>query len=291
MNEFIASALNRVFAQRPKDAHKGIFGQTVIIGGCLNFVGAPKFSAHSAAEFGRCSMLCGTGTSVLAVPDFLAEALYDKVDFSAIYPLRSYNGYIKFDGNEISKLMRRATSFAIGMGAGEGECGKIVKYILENGSQKIVIDADALRQCRDMNFKHRAVLTPHIGEMGELTGLSADRILEAPDKICLEYAKEHACVVVLKSATSYISDGKSVVENTSGNCKLSKGGSGDVLSGIIAALASFNDNIYDAAVCGAYMLGRCAELSDVNEFSHLPTDVIDNIPKVIDEILSFVRIK
>lgn len=243
---------------------------------------SPQLIADSA----KASMLCGCGTSALAVPDFLADALYSIVKFSAIYPLKSDGKSIVYDCNQIEELSRHATAFAIGMGAGDGDTDKIVRHILDKTDCKMVVDADALVKTRDFRFSHRAILTPHIGEMSRLTQIDKNRILENPAEICREYAKQHECVVVLKSAVSYISDGEKVFINKTGNDKLAKGGSGDVLAGIIAGLLARGVEPLDAAVCGAYILGRCAELSPVNAFSHLPSDIILQIPSVIDEIIA-----
>lgn len=238
------------------------------------------------ADSAKASMLCGCGTSALAVPDFLADALYSIVKFSAIYPLKSDGKFIVYDCNQIEELSRHATAFAIGMGAGDGDTDKIVRHILDKTDCKMVVDADALVKTRDFRFSHRAILTPHIGEMNQLTQIDKNRILENPAEICREYAKQHECVVVLKSAVSYISNGEKVFINKTGNDKLAKGGSGDVLAGIIAGLLARGVEPLDAAVCGAYILGRCAQLSPVNAFSHLPSDIILQIPSVIDEIIA-----
>lgn len=243
---------------------------------------SPQLIADSA----KASMLCGCGTSALAVPDFLADALYSIVKFSAIYPLKSDGKVIAYDCNQIEELSRHATAFAIGMGAGDGDTDKIVRHILDKTDCKMVVDADALVKTRDFRFSHRAILTPHIGEMSRLTQIDKNIILENPAEICREYAKQHECVVVLKSAVSYISNGEKVFINKTGNDKLAKGGSGDVLAGIIAGLLARGVEPLDAAVCGAYILGRCAELSPVNAFSHLPSDIILQIPSVIDEIIA-----
>lgn len=243
-------------------------------------------TAQFIADSAKASMLCGCGTSALAVPDFLADALYSIVKFSAIYPLKSDGKSIIYDCNQIEELSLHATAFAIGMGAGDGDTDKIVRHILDKTDCKMVVDADALVKTRDFKFSHRAILTPHIGEMNKLTQIDKNLILENPAEICKEYAKQHECIVVLKSSVSYISDGERVFINKTGNDKLAKGGSGDVLAGIIAGLLARGVKPLDAAVCGAYILGRCAELSPINAFSHLPSDIILQIPSVVDDIIA-----
>ncbi len=296
MDNNLKETLARVFSPRRQDANKGNFGCAVVIGGCKSYVGAPKFSAEASnvmsqmlASSGEASMRCGAGTSILAVPNFLKKALWEKVTFSAIYPLKSQFGHIKYDKAQIDDLIKKASSFAIGMGGGKGEFCKIVEHVLKRGRQSFVVDADALLQCASLSFEGRAVLTPHVGEMSRMMGVDKQYVIDNAEQICLQYAKKHSCVVVLKSHVSYVSDGKSVVKSEWGNNRLATGGSGDVLSGIIAGLLAFGNSTFDSAIAGAYILGRCAELSQINEFSHLASDTISNIAKVIDEIVEKIN--
>lgn len=292
-----ANMVARHFAKRPDDSNKSSFGSVCVIGGCANYVGAPQFSAMSSSavrgalaryltDCGTAAMLSGTGTSTLAVPDFLAEALYDKVLYSAVYPLKSNGKHIVFDKSQADELISRSSAFAIGMGAGAGETDKFAEYILTDCERNFVIDADALFKTKNLKFSHRAVLTPHIGEMSRLTGLNASDIKSNAAEIAAEYANRREVVVVLKDNITYISDGDRVLENAGGNAKLAKGGSGDVLSGIIAAMLGFGTPLIEAAAAGCYILGRAAEKSGVNEYSHLPVDTVARIADVIEDLCS-----
>lgn len=302
--------VNSHFVPRNPDAHKGSFGRAVIIGGSLNYVGAPQLAAESTGEVlkafndghdgeiidvsysaeklslnGRASMLSGCGLSTLAVPDFLFSALYPVVKFSSLYKLSSDGEKIIYREKEIDALISIASSFAVGMGMGEGESDKIIGRILDVGTQNFVVDADALIKTVDFDFKGRAVLTPHAGEAARLIGKSVDFVKYNSQNICLEYAKAHNCVVLLKGAVSYISDGKVLYKNATGNVKLAKGGSGDVLSGVIAGLLAWGNSPVDAAAVGAYLCGRCAELSPVNDYSHLPSDTISQLPLLLSSLI------
>lgn len=299
--ELTNQKLIEIFAPRTIVSHKGSFGQAVICGGSHKYVGAPQFSAMSLAEtvsnLGKASMLSGAGTSILAVPDFLASELYKNVKFSGIYPLNSDGKCIKFDEKQFEELTKKASAFAVGMGMDNGESKLIAEYLLNNTNLPFVVDADALFLTKDIpDFKSRVILTPHIGEMAKMLGVSTSEMVKMLGvsnseisqnmiEICKQYAKDKNAVVVLKSHQSVVSDGQNVYINKTGNAKLSKGGSGDVLAGIICGLLSFGISPFESAVVGSYILGRCAELSTVNEFSHQATDIVDVIPKVIDEIL------
>ena len=292
MEEITISSIKSLFPKRDIISNKGTFGQSVIIGGSKNYIGAPEFSNMASNKvlisLGKASMRSGCGTSVLAIPDTLSADLYGLTQFSSLFSLTSKDGQIVYKEQEIDSLMLRATAFAIGMGMGMGDAENIVKHILDKGKQNIVIDADGLNATKGIkNYMGRCILTPHIKEMERISGVDIEIIKKDPDGVCKNYAKKVNAIVVLKgSPVSYISDGDKVYKNVTGNVRLAKGGSGDVLSGIICGLLAWGMNILDAAKAGCYILGRAAEISDINEYSSLPTDIIDLIPKVLDEVMA-----
>ena len=292
MEEITLNTIKSLFPRRDIKSNKGTFGQSVIIGGSKNFVGAPEFSSMASnkvlVSLGKASMRSGCGTSVLAFPDILSADLYGLTQFSSLFSLTSKDGQIVYNASQIDSLMVRGTAFAIGMGMGQGDAESIVKHILDCGKQNIVIDADGLYATKSIeNFKGRCILTPHIKEMERISGIDIKTIQENSAYIAKEYAKNKNAIVVIKgSPISYISDGEKVYKNVTGNVRLAKGGSGDVLSGIICGLLAWGMNILDAAKAGCYILGRAAEISDINEYSSLPTDIIDLIPKVLDEVMA-----
>ena len=292
MEEITISSIKNLFPKRDIKSNKGTFGQSVIIGGSKNYIGAPEFSNMASnkvlVSLGKASMRSGCGTSVLAIPDTLSADLYGLTQFSSLFSLTSKDGQIVYKEEEIDSLMVRATAFAIGMGMGNGDAESIVKHILDKGSQNIVIDADGLYATKGIkNYMGRCILTPHIKEMERISGVDIETIKKDPAEVCRNYAKKVNAIVVLKgSPVSYISDGEKVYKNCTGNVRLAKGGSGDVLSGIICGLLAWGMNILDAAKAGCYILGRAAEISDINEYSSLPTDIIDLIPKVLDEVMA-----
>ena len=292
MEEITISSIKSLFPKRNITSNKGTFGQSVIIGGSKNYIGAPEFSNMASnkvlVSLGKASMRSGCGTSVLAIPDTLSADLYGLTQFSSLFSLTSKDGQIVYNEEEIDSLIVRATAFAIGMGMGNGDAENIVKHILDKGKQNIVIDADGLYATKGIkNFMGRCILTPHIKEMERISGVDIETIKKDPAEVCKSYAKKVNAIVVLKgSPISYISDGDNVYKNVTGNVRLAKGGSGDVLSGIICGLLAWGMNILDAAKAGCYILGRAAEISDINEYSSLPTDIIDLIPKVLDEVMA-----
>ncbi len=279
-----------LFPPRKKYLNKGDFGCALVVGGSASYVGAPLFSAESAAKtlaaLAEAGMRAGAGTSTLCVPDFMVQSLYGQVKFSAIKGLSSLDGNIVFLEEEFKKILPKKGAILIGNGMADGQAFEMVQYLLDNTTFNFVLDADGLKRANEIaTYESRAVLTPHIGEFSRMSGLSVDEINENPARVCCDYAIKKHCVLVLKSNVTYISDGEKVYKNTTGNVKLAKGGSGDILGGIICGLLAFGINPLDAACAGTYLLGRCAELSNVNEYSNMPTDTLRVLPAAIDEVI------
>ncbi|HRU84696.1 MAG: ADP-dependent NAD(P)H-hydrate dehydratase [Christensenellales bacterium] len=309
------------FKPLSKSAHKGSRGRLVIIGGGKNSVGAPYLALRAAdalseasdaltlAAAGEAAMRAGAGTTVLAVPNFLLPALYPRVTYSTLFPLSQHDDYIAFNEADIEKLVKGADAAAIGPGAGGGETNEIIDYILENTLLNLVIDADALNNLAPLNadLLGRAVLTPHPAEFSRLINKSVLDIMENPVTSIFELAGNSNSVVLLKGVSSLISedeglerieglfdrvkgtptlisDGCDVYMVTAGTPKLAKGGSGDVLSGIIGGLAASGFDLLNAALLSAWLLGTAAELADTNEISHMPLDTVAAIPLAIQSL-------
>lgn len=282
-------SVSPLFGVRNSRFNKGDFGTAVIVGGSSSYVGAPTFAVSSATETltacGKAAMLSGAGRSTVCLPDFLAAALYPVIKYSSICALPSKDGVIDFSKCDFGFVPSHG-AVAVGTGLGCADASSLIAKLIEK-EISFVIDADGLKSvCGFDNFYGRAVLTPHVGEFARLCGLSADEIKNNAAELCFDYAAKKNCVLVLKDNVTYISDGKTVYENRTGNVKLAKGGSGDVLTGIICGLLAEDFKVLDAARAGSYILGRCAELTLTNEYSCLAENVIAEIPDVIDELLA-----
>lgn len=274
-----------LFVPRKSDVSKADFGKAIIVGGSKNYVGAPTFSLSSLAEIltslGKVSMLVGAGTSSIVVPDFLVDAVYPSLRYSAVYGMKSNAGVMTFDEENFAKIVKGKSAVAIGMGMGDCDIKPFINYLLDKTDINFVVDADGLKSVDGIDFQGRAVLTPHVGEFSRMTGRSIEEIKQNPSALALDDSLKRNCVVVLKDCVSHITDGKVVYENRTGNPALAKGGSGDVLSGIICGLLSVGFSPLDAGRCGSFILGHAAEISNVNEYSSLPTDIVEEIPNVV----------
>ena len=188
-------------------------------------------------------------------------------------------------------------SSAILVGIGMTECfdtEATVTALISNYEGRLIIDADGLNSIKTcpeklISAKKTPIITPHVGEMARLTKLSISEIKESRERVALDFAKKYNCVVVLKDSVTVIAspEGRSITLDRE-NSALAKGGSGDVLSGIIASLSAQGLAPYDAALCGAVIHSEAglAASSVMAEESVLPSDIIACLSAVFKELRS-----
>ncbi|MDE7106851.1 MAG: NAD(P)H-hydrate dehydratase, partial [Clostridiales bacterium] len=240
---------------RDNTAHKGTAGKVYIIGGCGSMVGAPIMAGAAA----HTAYLNGAGTVTVCVPSVHRAAMSARATMSIMkFMPDTPDGFIKFDKKELDDIVHNASAICIGIGMGANpELKDMVKYVCDNYDKAVVIDADAINAIKgDYGFiksaKAKVILTPHVGEFKRLTGL--DATVENAKAV----AAELNAVLVLKSATTIITDGKEVRLNIAGTPAMAKGGMGDMLSGCITALTCAYSPI-DAATVACYRNGLGAE--------------------------------
>lgn len=247
-------------------SNKGSYGRALIFAGSTSMPGAALMCARAALR-------AGSGLTKACVPDDIVPF------FSASPEIMVLSG----SANSLNNQLDWATAIGIGCGMGnDPDRREKLRSVLLSG-KPAVIDADGLNTLDDelkqlLNANH--VLTPHPGEMARLTGLSVAAVLSDPVGTASAFSKQYGCCVVLKNAVSVIvsPDGK-IRYNRSGNPGLAKGGSGDVLTGIITAFLANGLSPFDAASAGAFLLGSTAEtaLSVLAERALTATDIIDLI--------------
>lgn len=240
---------------RDNTAHKGNAGKVYIIGGCGSMVGAPIMAGAAA----HTAYLNGAGTVTVCVPNVHRAAMSARATMSIMkFMPDTPDGFIRFDKKELDDIVGNASAICIGMGMGANpQLRDMVKYVCDNYDKAVVIDADAINAIKGnydfiKSAKANVILTPHVGEFKRLTGL--DGTVENAKAI----AAELNAVLVLKSATTIITDGKEVRLNISGTPAMAKGGMGDMLSGCITALTCAYSPI-DAATVACYRNGLGAE--------------------------------
>ena len=161
----------------------------------------------------------------------------------------------------------------------------LISKLLTSYNGTLIIDADGLNALAKFGADAlksktcKLILTPHVKEFSRLTGLSVGEILADPVKTAECFAKEFGAVLLLKGAASIITDGDKTVLNIRGNTALSKGGSGDMLSGYMCGSAARGLAPFDAAVCAAYTLGAAAEMcsDEKTEYCVTAEDILKNL--------------
>ncbi len=275
-------AVKKLLPKRNPDSYKGSYGKLLNISGSRRYTGAGALSTLSALR-------SGVGLCTLASPECVVSALSSTL-FEPVYlPLKEEDG-CQFSDCNIDLLVSEAkASSAILVGCGIG-CGKsstkLVSELIKNSECPIIIDADGINSiagCIDLfrNTKASIILTPHAGEMARLTNLPKEEVMRRRVEIAADFAKEYNVTIVSKGAgTVIVSPDGSMSVSISGNAGLSRGGSGDVLSGMIAAFSAQGLSPADAASCAVYLHGSSADRvsQKYSMQGMLPTDVINELP-------------
>lgn len=271
---------------RPDDAHKGTMGTMLNISGSYSMAGACILSSMSALR-------TGVGLLKVALPDSIYPIVSSNVYEAVFLPYKSENGTVEcsFLDKAIDEA-KKADSVLLGCGLSlSDDTVSFVSEFLKNCTTKLLIDADGINAIsKNINIlkekKADIVLTPHIKEMSRLCGESVEYILENRQSVAESFAKKYSVVVVLKGKNTIITDGENTYVNPTGNSSMAKGGSGDVLSGIIASLMAQGVSAMNSAVIGVYIHGLCGDVSAdlMSKTSALPRDIIDALPKVFKAI-------
>ena len=268
---------------RARDSYKGDYGKVYILGGSVGYSGAPVFAARAAVR-------TGAGLVSLGVPAPLWPIAAAKLDEAMAHPLPSgKEGMLSLEATE--ETLRRLDTCDVcligpGLGRGNG-VASVVRHILRSTHLPVVLDADGINALEghidvlDARGGSFTVLTPHDGEFvrigGDLSG--GDRLAAARS-----FAAEHGCALVLKGHRTIAAfpDGTAYI-NTTGNPGMAKGGSGDVLGGIIISLLGQGLTAREAipmAVCLHGMAGDlCAR--ELGEYGMTPSDMIERLPLVM----------
>jgi NAD(P)H-hydrate epimerase len=282
METVTQNLVRELLPPRPKTAHKGDFGRVLALAGSTGFSGAAWFCAMAAVRG-------GAGLVTLGLPECVWGVVAPQAPECMCFPLPC---------DEAGRLDRRAFPWIeeqLGKagvcvcGPGLGRSPELEKLgsLLMAGDKPLVLDADGIMSARGHILNCPLVLTPHEGEFMRLTGRAAPGAplsQEAREAMGAAYVKENPCVLVLKGyKTLVFAPGENPRENTTGGPGLAKGGSGDVLAGLIAALIGQGLTPFDAASAGVYIHGLAGDICEreIGERGMTPTDVLSAIPKAL----------
>ena len=269
---------------REHNTHKGTYGTLAIVCASKTMTGAGVLAAQSALKG-------GVGLLNLCVPE-CTSTLFQSILPQAIVQGLPSDGVAFNDRSPaaLEDIMGVMDALVIGPGlTTSSDVLLLVRKALSSFDIPKVVDANALNLLAKRpdilkNIKGDVVLTPHPKEFMRLTGIPIETIMADPIQHVVDFAKAHQVIVLLKGATTYIAnpygDVAMILTGTPG---MAKGGSGDVLSGLIGALMSQSYSAYDSAVLGAYIAGLAGELaaSNLGEYSMTPTDTIHQIAKAL----------
>lgn len=283
-----AEDVAKFFKPLKRNVNKGSFGKVGVLGGSKSFSGSAVLSMNALV-----AMKTGNGYSYVAVPDCIFPSLCGLNPECILSSLPDDGENLVFDEDRLKPLLL-LDSVAVGMGMGVTEENyRIIKYFLNNFGGKLLIDADGLNTVAKFgaeilkNKKCDVVITPHIGEFARLVGKDKEEIIKNPVSEAKSFAKEYGVTLVLKSATTIITDGSAVYLNTTGSSGMAKAGSGDVLSGIIAGFLAKSDYTLDCAAAGCWLFGKTGEYVSKNltDYAMTASDVINALPQTIASLI------
>ncbi len=283
------SDICRLFPKRKSDSHKGDFGRLLCITGSVRMPGAAAMSTYAALR-------SGTGLLTTAAAKQNIPALSSRCWESMYLPLETdREGFITWHCNEdiITDALRKADAVLAGCGMGVTEETKLLTYeVLRRSDVPVILDADGLNaaaQCIDILSERKApiILTPHPGEMARLLGTSTAYVQQERVKaVCELLGRLRNAVIVLKGKGTLIGYEGGMLINNTGNPGMSRGGSGDVLAGMIASFAAQGLSPVDAASAGVYIHGAAGDIAAerYSQQSMLPGDIINCIGDVFRKI-------
>ncbi len=269
---------------RQRASHKGDFGRVLIVGGSKGMAGAVALAGIS-------SLRMGAGLVRLAIPEPIAnlvasfEPSYMTVSLPTDDGVRgSIRAY-----HELVKEIEWADVVAIGPGLGQSkDLAQLVRWLFDRTEKPAIFDADALNMLSPLDLSARPagprILTPHPGELRRLAGkplASRDEQIKAAQLI----AAKLGVIVLVKGEGTAITDGQATALNTTGNPGMATGGSGDALTGIIAALVGQKLSPLEAAVLGAHLHGLAGDLAaaELGEISLMASDLPRFLPRAIQQ--------
>lgn len=267
--------VKRALPEREIDSNKGDYGKLLCICGSENMTGAAVLAVGASLRSGAGLVTLAAERSVTDVVKYrYAEPIYRNLDFNDENTVKS----LLDDINDYSAVL-------VGCGFAKSRTKKnFLEKIVKEYSGRLIIDADGINMLSDnINILKEAradvIITPHPGEFARISGKDTEYINDNRIKCARDFSVAFRCVTVLKGAGTIVADKDRFSVNTTGNPGLAKGGSGDVLAGLIAGLAANKKvSVFDAALCGVYIHGKAADVlkEKYSEYGLLPSDLAES---------------
>jgi ADP-dependent NAD(P)H-hydrate dehydratase len=273
-------------APRAAASHKGDYGRVLLIGGSRGMSGA-------IALAGMAALRAGAGLVTLGVPDVCLEtvAACDPCLMTVPLPCDARGCLAAAAEDVIRSLAQRATVMACGPGLGRGpQVVRLVRALYTALPLPLVVDADGLNALAEQpnGLAHAGgprIITPHPGEFRRLSGIEEGNT-QGQEASAVEVARTHQIVVVLKGHRTMITDGRRSDRNTTGNPGMATAGSGDVLTGILAALLGQGLGVWDAARLGVHVHGLAGDIAarNLTQLAMTAQDVARHLPQAWKEL-------
>lgn len=272
--------VDRIIPARRPDSHKDDYGRVLALCGSRGYTGAAYFAAQAAVR-------TGSGVMTLCTPEAVYPILASKLNEPIVYPVAcDEDGRLTAQGAmQALAHCRKLDAVLVGCGLGlSNGVREAVQEVLQQARCPVIVDADGINALSGhidvlRNTTVPVILTPHAGEFRRLTGSSTVNEDDAAS-----FASETGTIVLLKGHRSVVCtpDGKRF-RNTTGNPGMAKGGSGDVLAGILLSLCGQGLDASDAACVGMYLHGAAGDhcANTLGEYGMTPTDLLNALPMVL----------
>ncbi len=270
--------------RRDPVSHKYSYGRALILAGSRGYSGAPVLAANACER-------AGSGLTRLLVPESIYTIAAARCDGAVVTPLPAAEegGFSASGLPELLAALKKADACALGPGLGPGEeARELVRAALQAAACPLVLDADGLTACAKepellKECPSPLILTPHEGEFRRLGGdLTRGRLVGA-----LRFTAQHPNVIlILKGCGTLIVSGGEAVVNPTGGPAMAKGGTGDVLCGILTALLAQGFDPGFSARCAVYLHGLAGDLAakELGEYSLAPSDLIAFLPRAFKSL-------
>ncbi|MFB5663949.1 NAD(P)H-hydrate dehydratase [Alteribacillus sp. HJP-4] len=274
--------------ERKENAHKGSNGKGLLAGGSYSMPGAPALAAEACLR-------TGAGLLTTALPASILPITAGHVPETTFLALPEKNGAISEDIYGATLPLEPFDAAAAGPGAGrEAGTKALTKRLIKEADMPLILDADALYHLPELkqdikNRKYPLILTPHPGEMAKLAEVSAAEVNKHRFSLSRSFAKEMNCYLILKGPHTIITtpEGFQYV-NLSGNEALARGGTGDILTGILLGFVLQSSNVQEACCNAVYIHGRLADSLKEQQSSRsaVTSDFIRQLPLVFQSLLA-----
>ncbi|OWK41876.1 NAD(P)H-hydrate dehydratase [Fimbriiglobus ruber] len=280
---------------RQADSHKGTYGRVLVVAGSCGMSGAAILSGSAALRG-------GAGLVWVACPSEVQEivAAGNPCYLTTSIPHHTNGTFSPSSADHVAGLAEKADVVAVGPGLGSRpDVAHLLRTLLAaKPDQPAVLDADGITSLATDPGAYslrpgRLVMTPHPGEFAKVLGITIAEVQARREPLAAEFAAKHNVVLLLKGHQTVVTDGRRVYRNPTGNPGMATGGSGDVLTGLIAALIGQELEPFDAAVLGAWAHGRAGDLAaaELSQVALTAADLLDYLPKVFLELERGGRVK